>query len=123
MQPRQPRRNRQQWKSLIEKFHNQNELSRQRFCDAEQLSLGTFQKWLYRFATQEPPTTAPQQQQSIHKTDEAEAAAFGPVMISPSGELPSACCMELPGNVMLHTQSLPSVEYLQNLVKAFGDER
>ena len=122
MQTRQPRRNRQQWKSLIEKFHNQNELSRQRFCDVEQLSLGTSQKWLYVFAAQEPNVAAPQQQ-TTRKTCEAATPAFGPVMISASSELPSACCMELPGNVMLHTKSLPSVEYLQNLVKAFGDER
>jgi len=122
MQHRHPRKSHQQWKSLIDKFHNQSELTRQQFCDTEQLSLRTFQKWLYKFAAQERNAAAPAGQ-STRKAAQNTPPAFGPVMIRPSSQLALGCCMELPGNVLLHTQSLPSVEYLQNLVKVFGYER
>ena len=122
MRNRQPRKSREQWKSLIEKFHNQSELTQQQFCDAEQLALGTFKKWLYKFAAQDRSALVPAQQ-STPATPGSATPAFGPVTISSPTVFPSGCCMELPGNVLLHTQSLPSVEYLVNLVKVFGHER
>ena len=118
MSARQPRRSHQQWRSYIDKFRNQRKLSQQQFCQAEGLSLGTFRKHLYR---------APAAVHVGHKAappkptrSAADTGHFGPVTIRDTGVLTTGACLELPGNIRLHTQSLPSVEYLNNLVKVFG---
>jgi len=119
MPGRQPRRSHEQWQSLIEKFTSQTELSQQQFCETELLCLATFRKWLYIFSGKN--RYAEQSNQPlVQQTSEPPISGFEAVAIRPSEHLTSGCCLELPGNVRLHTQSLPSVEYLENLVKAFG---
>lgn len=119
MPNRQPRRSHDQWQSLIEKFTSQSNHSQQQFCEAEKLSLATFRKWLYKIAA-ENRSTENSNQLSTKPVSKPTVGGFESIAIRPSAHLTSGCCLELPGNLRLHTQSLPSVEYLQNLVKVFG---
>ena len=120
MQARQPRRSHQQWHTLIERF-KQSELTQQQFCEAENLTLVTFRKWLYKHAACKQSTD------EIGRSFKRQASkpastGFGPVTISPSPHLTAGACLELPGNVRLHTQNIPPVEYLKTLVEVLGHE-
>lgn len=119
MQPRQPRRSHQQWHTLIEKFKHSG-LTQQQFCEAEHLTLATFRKWFYKHTASNQGTD---EMSPSFKRQEPKPAStgFGPVTISPSPHLPGGACLELPGNVRLHTQSIPPVEYLKTLVELFGN--
>lgn len=121
MPTRHPRRSHQQWQIYLEKFRNQNTLTQQQFCEAEGLSLGTFRKHLYRSSsnTAHPGGRSCAQLKPVRGTT-ADTGHFAAVTIRDTGRLPSGSCLELPGNIRLHTQSMPSAEYLHNLVKAFG---
>lgn len=120
MPTRHSRRTHQQWQAYLEKFRSQNTLTQQQFCEAEGLSLGTFRKHLYRCSS----TAARKGGRNCAQLKPARATAdtghFAAVTIRDTGCLPSGSCLELPGNIRLHTQSMPSAEYLHNLVKVFG---
>ena len=122
MPTRQPRRSHEQWQSFIEKFKNQADLTQQQFCQAEGLSLGTFRKHLYRSPS--GATRARKQNPSLSKSVHSRSGpgSFGPVTIRDTEHLPEGSCLELPGNIRLHTQSMPSAEFLHNLVKVLGHE-
>jgi len=115
MSNRRPRRRHHQWQLLIDKYNSQTELSQEQFCRAEDLSVGTFRKWFYKLASESRRAQPSNQRQCA-----PDVSGFEAVTIRPSEQTSSDCCLELPGNVRLHTQTLPSVEYLQNLVKVFG---
>ena len=120
MQARQPRRSHQQWHALIESI-NQSEVTQQQFCEAEHLTLTTFRKWLYKHAASKQSTD--EIDRSIKRDgSKPGSTGFGPVTISPSPHLTAGACLELPGNVRLHTQSIPPVEYLKTLVEVLGHE-
>ncbi len=121
MHPRQPRKSRQQWRSLIEKFQ-QCDLTHQQFCEIEKISVGTFRKWRYRLKSQEQSSDSGHQQSVSHKRA-SDAPGFSQVAISQTAHLPAGVCLELPGNVRVHTQSIPSVEYLKTLVEVLGNGR
>lgn len=120
MPTRQPRRTHQQWQIYLEKFRSQNKLTQQQFCEAEGLSLGTFRKHLYRSSSNTAAAGGRCCAQPKSTRATADTGHFAAVTIRDTGSLPSGNCLELPGNIRLHTQSMPSAEYLHNLVKAFG---
>ena len=120
MPTRHPRRTHQQWQTYLSKFRNQNTLTQQEFCEAEGLSLVTFRKHLYRCSSNTAPPGGRSCAQPKSTRVTADTGHFAAVTIRDTEHLPSGSCLELPGNIRLHTQSMPSAEYLHNLVKAFG---
>ena len=120
MPTRHPRRTHQQWQTCLEKFRNKNTLTQQQFCEAEGLSLGTFRKHLYRCSSNIAHTGGRNCAQPKSARGTGDTGHFAPVTIRDTECLPSGSCLELPGNIRLHTQSMPSAEYLHNLVRAFG---
>ena len=122
MPARHPRRSHEQWQTYIEKFRRQRTLTQQQFCADEDLSLGTFRKHLYRSSSNKARAGARNSQQPKLVRDSADTSRFAPVTIRNTEHLPSGSCLELPGNIRLHTQSMPSAEYLHQLVKVFGHE-
>jgi len=120
MRNRHPRKSQQQWQCLIEKFRSQSDLTQQQFCQSEDLSLGTFRKWLYSSPTS---STRPERQSSSGGEpvkSQPGSGNFGPVTIHSDEHSITGSCLELPGNIRLHTQSMPSAEYLHNLVRIFS---
>lgn len=117
MTTRHPRRSHQQWQRYIDKYRNQSDLTQQQFCQREDLSLGTFRKHLYRSPTN---ATCRPSSQSKPTQSTANTGHFRAVTIRDSEQLHAGSCLELPGNIRLHMQSLPSAEYLHNLLKVFG---
>lgn len=121
MPNRHPRKSQQQWQCLIDKFRSQTDLTQQQFCQSESLSLGTFRKWLYSSPTS---STRPGKQSSSGGEplvkSQPGAGNFGPVTIRSAERSITESCLELPGNIRLHTQSMPSAEYLHNLVRIFS---
>lgn len=120
MQIRQPRRNRQQWHTLIDQF-KQSGLTQHQFCESEHLSLATFRKWLYRDSAIKRGTqeAIPSNKRRKHQ---CASTGFNEVTISAAAQIPTGACLELPGNVRLHTSGIPPVEYLKTLVEALGHE-
>ena len=113
-----PRRSHEQWQPYIEKFRAQRDLTQQQFCEKEGLSLGTFRKHLYRVPTKHTSGHKSRSPKAVCST--AHTGHFGAVTIRDTERLPAGSCLELPGNVRLHCQSMPSAEYLHHLVKVFG---
>lgn len=119
MPKHQPRKSHYEWQLLIKEFRKQTELTQQQFCESQQISLGTFRKWLYKPTELNTGATGADQRTAKQITKHP-ASGFEAVSLHHSNLSVSGCCLELPGNVRLHTQSLPSIEYLQNLVKVLG---
>jgi hypothetical protein len=118
MTVRKPQRSRKQWQGYNHKF-NQGSLTLEQFCEAEDLTVATFRKWRYKLASHDPAKSRPEEHAQVSQP-KSTAAGFGPITISQSTIPSGGCCLELPGNVRLHTQSIPSVEYLHQLVRVFG---
>lgn len=120
MPNRQPRRSHEQWQCLIDQFNNRTDLTHQQFCQAEGISVGTFRKHLYASTTRPARPAKVNRSSTGPVTTQSSTGHFGPVKIRASEHLSGVSCLELPGNIRLHTQSLPSAEYLHNLVKVLG---
>lgn len=118
MTARKPQRSRKQWQFYIHKY-NQGSLTLEQFCEAEDLTVATFRKWRYKLASGHQAKSRPEARSHVSQPESA-AAGFGPVTISPSNIPSGGCCLELPGNVRLHTPGIPPVEYLHQLVRVFG---
>lgn len=114
MSSHHPRRSHQQWQPYIDKFKNQSELTQQQFCQKEGLTLGTFRKHLYRSQSR---TIAGTRQNPPQPKPAPSTGNFGSVAIEDTPRSPIGNCLELPGNIRLHTQSMPTAEYLHSLVK------
>lgn len=110
MNTRKPRRSAAQWRDLVTQYH-QGGMSESKYCQTHDLTLVSFRKWRYKFKAADSNAEQP--------ITDTNNSGFGPIHITPS-RLQTSMCLELPGGVLLHTNTIPPIDYLAQLTKVFG---